>query len=179
MEELSELQTQRLIRLQNKALFDYSKLILEEKAQNPVANSTEIEEQQEMITFMDGLTAQLQELITALESEIRTLNKELRGLPVLKADIIKWPHHAHRFPESERADRVIKKLNDVVEPQYIIWQRYNNQSSEKFEDYIERLNLSGKCYSSDDMEITTISLLEWYNTGTRIGGAMVVATDFC
>jgi hypothetical protein len=164
-EELSELQTQRLIRLQNKAFFDYGKLILEETAQNPVASPTEIEEQQEMITFMNGLTAQLQELITALEGEIKTLNEELRSLPILKADIIKWPHHAHRFPESERADRVIKKLNDVVEPQYIIWQRYNNQSSEKFEDYIERLNLSGKCYSSDDMEITIISLLEW------IGGA--------
>jgi hypothetical protein len=166
-EELSELQTQRLKILQTKVYFDFNKLNIEKMVQNPDADHTEIEERQEMITFLDGLITQLQERITVLESEIRILNEELRSLPVLKADIIKWPHHAHRFPESETADRVIRKLNDVVDPRYIIWQRYNNQSGEKFEDYIKRLNLSGKCHSSDDTEIIIISLLEWYTGVTN------------
>jgi hypothetical protein len=91
------------------------------------------------------------------QGRIRALDGELSCLPILKADVIKWPHHAHRFPDNETADGIIRKMNEVVDPYYIIWQRHHTQKG--FTDYIMRFDFSGKFLCSDDMEIVIISML--------------------
>ena len=93
---------------------------------------------------------------------IRSLNEELSRLPILKADVIKWPHHAHRFPDNETADGIISKMNEVVDPHYIIWQRHHTQRG--FTDYIKRFDFVDKFLCSDDMEIVIISILRGFVT---------------
>ena len=70
-------------------------------------------------------------------------------------------HHAHVFSETRALD-VINKLYDVVEPQYIIWQRYNNQSDDDFIKFIDPLplHIKNKCLNSGERDIIIISL-EW------------------
>ena len=94
-----------------------------------------------------------------INQKITKLEEEKNNFPYLKADIVKWMHHAHVFSETRALD-VITKLHDVVEPQYIIWQRYNNQSDNKFEDFIKQFPFWEKCLNSGDRDITVISL-EW------------------
>ena len=74
----------------------------------------------------------------------------------IKCDIIKWPHHAHKFPNNEWADGIIKKMNDVVDPRFIIWQRHPTQNG--FREYITRFDFVDKFLCSGDMEIIIISL---------------------
>jgi len=92
------------------------------------------------------------------QGRIMSLDGELSRLPILKADVIKWPHHAHRFPNNETADGIVRKMNEVVDPYYIIWQRHHTQRG--FADYITRFDFAGKFLSSDDMEIVIISMCE-------------------
>ena len=81
-----------------------------------------IKQKQEVINGINNETS-----IRELNNRIRLLQDKQNKLPFLKADIVKWMHHAHVFND-ERTDDVIRKLNEVVDPQYIIWQRYNNQN---------------------------------------------------
>ena len=60
---------------------------------------------------------------------------------------------------SIRADSIIAKMNNVLDPCYIIWQRHQTQSEIKFRDYIERFSFSDKFLCSDDAEIQIISWL--------------------
>jgi len=154
-EEVSNLMTQLLEAIQYVSFLNFHKSELEklldiykdETAELTYRRITSLIEENEII-------------IAEISKKIEKLEEEISRLPVLKADVIKWMHHAHVFPANERADNVIRKLNDVVDPQYIIWERYSNQSAERFEDYIERFNFREKCLSSEDMEIIIISL-EW------------------
>jgi hypothetical protein len=90
-----------------------------------------------------------------IQQRIQLLDKELSGLITLKADIIKWPHHAHKFPDDETGNGVIRKMNEVVDPYFIIWQRHHTQRG--FTDYIKRFDFVDKFLSSDDTEIQIIS----------------------
>jgi len=74
-----------------------------------------------------------------------------------KCDVIKWPHHAHRFADNQKTDTIITRMNDVLEPGYIIWERHETQSADKFREYIKRFSFSGKFLCSEDMEITIVS----------------------
>ena len=91
-----------------------------------------------------------------LVGKIIALNSELSGLVILKADIIKWPHHAHKFPDNERTNGILREMNEVVDPFYIIWQRYPTQNG--FREYITRFDFSDKFLCSDDQDIFVISL---------------------
>jgi hypothetical protein len=93
--------------------------------------------------------------VNELQNKINALNGELSGLTILKADIMKWPHHAHKFPDTEEANEIIKKMNDVINPFYIIWQPHHTQKG--FEDYIKRYQFINKFLSSDETEIVIVS----------------------
>jgi hypothetical protein len=92
-----------------------------------------------------------------IQYRIDFLNGELSGLFILKADVMKWPHHAHKFPNNQYADNIIRKMNEVVEPYYIIWQPHYTQKG--FTEYIQRYNFIDKFISSDEMEIFIISMV--------------------
>ena len=80
-----------------------------------------------------------------------------------KCDVIKWPHHAHRFADNQKTDGIIARMNDVLDPCYIIWERHETQSADKFREYIQRFSFSGKFLCSDDMEIRIISFFRIEN----------------
>jgi hypothetical protein len=88
----------------------------------------------------------------------------MKRLPFIKADVIKWPRHAHRFDDNERTDNIIRKLNDVVKPWFIIWQAHPAQDMEKFRDYIKHFDFHDKFLSSDEREIEFVSLLDLPDT---------------
>lgn len=73
----------------------------------------------------------------------------------IRADIVKWPHHAHKFANNKKTDEILKKMNEKVNPFYIIWEPYQNQKG--FPDYIERFDFRYKFLCSEDMEIQVIS----------------------
>ena len=91
-----------------------------------------------------------------IQNKINALNERLSGLVNLKADIVKWPHHAHKFPNNEAANNIIIKLKEVIDPQYIIWQRHHTQNG--FTDYIQRYKFTDKFLSSDEVEVHIISM---------------------
>jgi len=71
-------------------------------------------------------------------------NEKQHILPILKADIIKWPHFAHLFRGDEKTDKIIMKLNEVIKPYYIVWKKHHTQSTEKFIDFITRFTFHEK-----------------------------------
>jgi hypothetical protein len=116
------------------------------------------------------------EQIDEIEEAIYLLKDECSKLPFLRADIIKWMHHAH-IDNSARFIAVIKKLNYVLDPTYFVYQHYGNQKTEEFIKFIEELHLKPKFLNSErpeipegsgipkDTEISGIdfvSLLEYY-----------------
>jgi hypothetical protein len=136
-------------------------MMLEELAQIPEENFENIEEKQQIINIMDVISVQLaeQEIILAeLKNSFESLSESLRSLPFIKADVIKWPHHAHIFPDS--TDGIIRKLNEVLDPRYIIWQRHHTQGVEDFREYIKRFYFENKFLCSEEIEINFLSLLE-------------------
>jgi hypothetical protein len=117
------------------------------------------------IDIMEEISALTIRLIKAqaenaadIQGRINLLNRELSGLFILKADVMKWPHHAHRFPNNRYADGVIRKMNQVIDPYYIIWEPHYTQKG--FTEYIQRYNFIDKFLCSDDMEIFIISMLQ-------------------
>jgi len=96
----------------------------------------------------------------AMEDEIAKLLRELDSLPTisLQADVIKWPHHAHKFSDNQRARDIIIKMNDVVNPVFIIWQRHYTQIDNNFENYIkDQFEFHDKFKCSDDITFEFIS----------------------
>ena len=96
-----------------------------------------------------------------VQGRIKILNERLSGLFILKADIMKWPHHAHKFPNNTATNNIIKKMNDIIDPVYIIWERHYTQNG--FTDYIQRFDFVDKFLSSDETEIRIISLYQTLN----------------
>jgi hypothetical protein len=172
VEEISNLRLQRLEAIDDVNVIVLSGLMmLEELGKNPDLDLDDLEEQQEMAEILTDYTGYLLErqykIIAELDDKIKKLEEEHRGLPVLKADVIKYMHHA-KFEDNERWISFIIKLNEVVDPQYIIWQHHHKQSAEEFKEYIEkRFPFHKKFLSSDDREIIIISL-EWLITAGRL-----------
>lgn len=94
--------------------------------------------------------------VSEIQGRIQRLDEELSGLFTLKADVMKWPHHAHKFPNDNTGNGIVKKMNEVVDPYFIIWQRHYTQRG--FTDYIKRFDFSGKFLCSDDIEIRIVSM---------------------
>ena len=107
---------------------------------------------------------QLSSMFESTQNRIDELDEELANLPTLRADVIKWPHHAHRFSNNDeaddRTDNVIIKMNEVVNPRFIIWQTHSAQENNNFDKYIERFNFKDKFLCSDGIDFNFISLLE-------------------
>jgi len=117
--------------------------------------------------LINNLNTQMEEkekIIEELGEQIEEIDKKLDDLIYIKADVIKHPHHAHIFNDNPKTDSIIKKLNDVFDPSYFIWQRHHTQDPEQFKKYIERLKLLEKFLCSDELEINFFSLLEHFNT---------------
>jgi hypothetical protein len=93
-----------------------------------------------------------------IQGRIDLLNVELSGLFILKADVMKWPHHAHRFPNNQYADDIVRKMNQIIDPYYIIWEPHYTQKG--FTEYIQRYNFVNKFLCSDNMEIFIISMFQ-------------------
>jgi SAM-dependent methyltransferase len=75
----------------------------------------------------------------------------------IKCDVIKWPHHAHKFRNSGKTDNIIRKMNEIIAPVFIIWERHFTQKG--FAEYIERFDFKEKFLRSDETEIVIISTL--------------------
>ena len=108
---------------------------------------------------------QIQRAHNSYAKEIYELDKELATLPTLKADVIKWPHHAYIFDDNDRIDKIIRKMNEVVDPWFIIWQTHPAQKAHEFEEYInpERFDFHDKFKCSDKIKFEFISLLDSLN----------------
>jgi hypothetical protein len=85
---------------------------------------------------------------------------EARGLlPVVEADILKWPHHAHIFRNRELGER----LNAVVNPRYIMYQAHPLQEKdplkpENFEAMIQGYDFKDKFVNTAEYKVNIISL---------------------
>jgi hypothetical protein len=112
----------------------------------------------EMRTLFTALGNRTEELV----SNIKKLQNKIASLPVLKADVVKWPHHAHVFTEANSRD-VIVKLNEVVDPRYFIYQVHHAQDLEKFEAFIKDFEFRGKFINSGVKPVKFISM-EWLKT---------------
>jgi hypothetical protein len=160
MESISKIESQLLKAGGFIAMLDKTKSMLEELNNFiPVENHIIRQEMTDEINKLAKEIEDFKKTAVGFEKQLELLDEELDSLPFLKADVIKWMHHAEAFKENDRTDNVIRKLNEVVDPRYIIWQRYHNQrSGEEFKDYIDRFEFNYKCLSADDMDIIIISL---------------------
>ena len=131
--------------------------ILEISGENEI-NKIEIMEEISGLTLMlfQAQAVNNTRAASQLLDKIEALNSKLSGLVILKADIIKWPHHAHKFPNNETSNNIIKKLNDITAPCFIIWQRHYTQNG--FTEYIKRFDFERKFLCSDDFEIEMVSM---------------------
>ena len=169
-EAMSNLQIQGLKAGTEMKMFLLYKEYLEQVSQMP-GDSPEIlalkEQAPEAIKELNAQIEERERIIAELAAEIESLNEDMERLPFLKADVMKWPHHAHVFYDNEKTDNIIKKLLDVVDPQFVLWQTHPAQKNNNFEDYIkrfERLGFRGKFICSDgEMKIDFISLLDLLN----------------
>lgn len=83
---------------------------------------------------------------------------------LIKADVIKWSHHAHIFDEKYR--NLIIKLNRVLDPYFIIYQPHSTQDLDKFKKFIDSFEFKEKFIDSSKNTIRIISqnlLFKKYN----------------
>jgi hypothetical protein len=91
--------------------------------------------------------------------EISAILDQLDSLPTLRADVVKWPHHAHIF----KSQALIEQMNAVINPQYFIYQAHPSQEENplnpvKFKQMIEGLNFKDKFINSAEYDVEIISL---------------------
>jgi hypothetical protein len=115
-----------------------------------------------MISALKNRLLELENTMNSLKEQMAKDAKAIIPLPPLKADVVKWPHHAHIFREANSRD-VIIKLNKVVDPGYFIYQVHSAQDLKNFEDYIEGFDFKGKFINSGEKPVKFISL-EWLKT---------------
>jgi len=101
----------------------------------------------------------------SLYSELNEINRLLEAMPVIKADVIKMPHHAHVFEDKYR-DLIIK-MNDVFNPSYMIYQPHQTQDIEKYKNFINGFKFNYKFLNSAEKRIMFYSLLELINAWRR------------
>jgi hypothetical protein len=117
-----------------------------------------LEERAQLYLFLFQAQAENNTRVAAsIQNRIQSLNERISRLVILKSDIIKWPHHAHRFPNNETVNNIIRKMNEAVDPRYIIWESHSTQRN--FIEYIQRFDFNNKFLSSDEVEIQIISIL--------------------
>jgi hypothetical protein len=85
------------------------------------------------------------------------LYEQMQLLPTLKADVVKWPHHAHKFTNISLAEQ----LNRVLNPRYFIYQAHHAQDEKEFEEFIWRLSFREKFINSAKYRVDIISL-KWF-----------------
>jgi hypothetical protein len=115
-----------------------------------------------MISALENRLLELENMTNSLLEQMTKDAKEIIPLPVLKADVVKWPHHAHIFREANSRE-VIIKLNEVVNPRYFIYQVHSAQDLKDFDAYIEGFDFSKKFINSGVQPVKFISL-EWLKT---------------
>lgn len=84
------------------------------------------------------------------------LYEQIQLLPTVRADIVKWPHHARIFKNIELAEQ----LNRVLNPRYFIYQAHHAQAVQKFETFIWRLSFREKFINSAKYRVDIISLIQ-------------------
>ena len=115
-----------------------------------------------MISVLKNRLLELENTMNSLKEKLAKDAKEIIFLPSLKADVVKWPHHAHIFREANSRD-VIIKLNEVVDPRYFIYQVHSAQDLDGFKAYIKDFEFEGKFINSGEKPVKFISL-EWLKT---------------
>ena len=104
--------------------------------------------------------------------EMNLLTDRMNSLPdiILRSDVIKWPHHAHKFKNTDRNNSIIEKINEALQPTFIIWQRHSAQKNNNIEEYIEPFYFNEKFINTDEIIIEFISLFYLQRTGKIIFG---------
>jgi len=163
-EEISNLEIQRLQVFDELELLLHYKEYYERLSQISDDDPDFLAFKRQLPEILEGINEQIsgqERIIEGLNTEIDSLTRELSRLPFMKADVIKWPHHAH-IEDNVRADSIIRKLNTVVDPQFIIWQTHFSQDADKFEEYIRQHfpDFYKKFLCSDTITIEFLSLLD-------------------
>ena len=94
-----------------------------------------------------------------MNARINALEEQLANMPTLRSDVIKWPHHASQKITND----VIIKMNEVIDPRFIIWQTHPAQKKSDliFNVYIKQnFDFHDKFLCSDGIDFYFISLLE-------------------
>lgn len=99
-----------------------------------------------------------------IQKEIIELRIKIRSLPVVKADVIKYPHHAFVFEKKDWGliDRIDKELN----PYHIIYQTRNNRHIVEFDAFLKTLKpeLQEKFIDSAKFNVKIITLEQFTRT---------------
>ena len=82
------------------------------------------------------------------------LQEQLQLLPTVTADIVKWPHHAHIFKNTD----LVEQLHRVVNPHYFIYQAHHTQDEVEFETFIKQFGFWEKFINSAKHHVDIISL---------------------
>jgi len=97
-----------------------------------------------------------------IEENIEELETELLSLPVVKANVIKYPHHAFIFEKKDWGliDRIDKELN----PEHIIYQTRNNRQKNNFDAFLDSLTptLRNKFINSAEKEVNFLTMKQFY-----------------
>jgi hypothetical protein len=112
-----------------------------------------------MISILKTRLEELARGIDSLEDRIDKLEKEIIPLPPLKADVVKWPRHAHIFKSRE----LIEQMNAVINPSYFIYQAHpaqedDSQNPVKFKQMIEGIDFKDKFINSAEYDVEIIGL---------------------
>jgi len=99
-----------------------------------------------------------------IEEDINELRGELYFYPVVKADVIKYPHHAHVFDKKNWG--LINRLNEILNPEHIIYQTRNIKNVKKFNEFLKSLSpeLQEKMIDSAKFHIKVITLKQYKRT---------------
>ncbi|MDR0909063.1 MAG: hypothetical protein LBM77_04790 [Spirochaetaceae bacterium] len=118
-----------------------------------------------------GYSSSLTDLVIVdLKLKREQVKNALSKCPSLKADIVKWPHHAHKFSDNMETDELITRMYELIQPQYIMYQTHPAQTGGKFEDYISRFDFSDKFKCTDSTEYSFISMILFLNNNFRLFG---------
>jgi len=92
-----------------------------------------------------------------LKQQRDTIREQIQLLPTIRADVVKWPHHAHIFKNIELAEL----LNRVVNPRKFIYQVHQAQDEKAFEEFTQQLSFRDKFINSGKYKVNIISLKQF------------------
>jgi len=95
--------------------------------------------------------------------EIQKYEDEMMEIPLLKAEYVKWPHHAHRF---QRNRDLINRMDEIINPvRYIIQPHYTQEkgiTAENYEAWLKAEDLEyifWKCLNSAEKPLEIHSMV--------------------